>query len=102
MKLQILLAGLAVTAGAHAASPLTGHPKQLLDESMDFMDMIYDPEAGYLFDYFSQAALAHNTRSSPWYAAGLLQRNTGDDVAQASKIITNVIGDQYKDPSDQW
>jgi hypothetical protein len=73
----------------------------LLQESMDWMDMYYDSERGYLFD-LDAAALIHDTRSSAWYAAGLLARNKGDDVEQAVRIVTNIIQGQYKNESEQW
>jgi hypothetical protein len=73
----------------------------LLQESMKWMDMYYDEERGYLFS-LDAAALTHETRASVWYAAGLLARNEDDDVEQAVKIVTNVIGGQFKNESAQW
>ncbi|KAJ4992865.1 hypothetical protein SVAN01_01569 [Stagonosporopsis vannaccii] len=73
----------------------------LLHESMDWMDMFYDNERGYLFNLDS-AALVHDTRSSAWYAAGLLARNEADDAEQAVRIVTNIIGAQFKNESLQW
>ncbi|RAH47762.1 uncharacterized protein BO95DRAFT_491933 [Aspergillus brunneoviolaceus CBS 621.78] len=70
---------------------------------MVFQDAIYDPTAAYLhYFYHPLAAGAHETRSSVWYAAGLLQRNRGDDVYEAVRILENVIGDQKKNPSVLW
>lgn len=74
----------------------------LFNESMQWMDAFYDPEAGYLYDLGATAALRHETRSSAWYSLGLLARNEGSDVADALKIITNIIDGQFKDPSKQW
>lgn len=73
----------------------------LLHESMEWMDMFYDTERGYLFNLDS-AALVHETRSSAWYAAGLLARNEADDVEQAVRIVSNIIGAQFKNESQQW
>jgi hypothetical protein len=73
----------------------------LLHESMNWMDMYYDSERGYLFS-LSAAALTHETRASVWYAAGLLARNEQDDVEQAVKIVRNVVGAQFKNESQQW
>ena len=73
----------------------------LLQESMDWMDMYYDNERGYLFS-FDATALTHDTRASVWYAAGLLARNEADDAVQAVRIIRNVIGAQFKNESEQW
>jgi hypothetical protein len=73
----------------------------LLQESMNWMDMYYDSEAGYLYS-LSAAALTHETRASAWYASGLFARNEGNDVEQAVKIITNVIDGQHKNVSSQW
>jgi hypothetical protein len=75
--------------------------RQLLKESMDWMDMYYDADAGYLYS-LSAAALTHETRASSWYAAGLLARNEGDDVEQAVKIVENIIEGQHKNRSTQW
>ncbi|KAF5525916.1 hypothetical protein CGCA056_v002025 [Colletotrichum aenigma] len=86
-----------------AAVKLSDHTQDLFEESMNFLDKIYDPVAGYLhFFYFPLAAGKHETRSSVWYATGLLQRNQGDDVDQAVKIIKSVIADQKKVPGEQW
>ncbi|KAK6851764.1 hypothetical protein PG995_011889 [Apiospora arundinis] len=101
------LVGLLLAAGnfgVSSAVELKGsHAQSLLDESMDFMDKIYDRDAGYLYYfYYPLAAGQHETRSSMWYATGLLQRNRGDDVDQAVKIIKNIIGDQEKNETLQW
>ncbi|TDZ13806.1 hypothetical protein Cob_v013086 [Colletotrichum orbiculare MAFF 240422] len=88
---------------ASAGVQLSSFTQDLFDESMTFLDKIYDPSAGYLYYfYYPLAAGKHETRSSVWYATGLLQRNKGDDVEQAIKIIKNVIGDQMKIPKEQW
>jgi hypothetical protein len=68
---------------------------------MDWMDMYYDNERGYMFS-LNAAALTHETRASAWYAAGLLARNEADDVEQAVRIVKNVIGGQFKNESQQW
>lgn len=85
------------------AVELAGYAKDMFDESMEFLDDIYDPEAGYLnYFYYPLAANRHETRSSVWYASGLLQRNEGADLEEAVKIITNIIGGQEKNVSAQW
>ncbi|KAF2120481.1 hypothetical protein BDV96DRAFT_538644 [Lophiotrema nucula] len=73
----------------------------LLHESMSWMDMYYDSDAGYVYS-LDAAALTHETRASTWYAAGLFARNEGDDVEQAAKIVKNVIDGQHKNVSSQW
>ncbi|KAK8123510.1 hypothetical protein PG999_003428 [Apiospora kogelbergensis] len=90
--------------GVSSAAELKSlHAQNLLVESMDFMDKIYDRDAGYLYYfYYPLAAGQHETRSSMWYATGLLQRNRGDDVDQAVRIIKNIIGDQEKNETLQW
>ena len=73
---------------------------------MSYLDYFYDPVAGYLFDETDQTpatAMRHETRTSAWYAIGLLARNQGEDVANAERILTNVISGQFKDdPEVQW
>lgn len=69
---------------------------------MNWMDTYYDPTAGYLYEVGGASALRHETRSSAWYAIGLLARNGPGDVVEAEKIITNVIHGQYKNPVQQW
>jgi hypothetical protein len=69
---------------------------------MEWMDDFYDSSAGYLYDVSAASALRHETRSSAWYAVGLLARNNGTDVEEALKIIVNVINGQFKNPKDQW
>lgn len=97
------LCAVSMTERAAAAQQLSGYAKDLFDESMSFLDNIYDPTAGYLsYFYYPLAAAKHETRSSVWYAAGLLQRNEGTDADEAIKIITNIIGDQNKNVSAQW
>lgn len=96
---------LAIPAACHNTSYVSTLPKNaqsLFTESMSWLDGYYDPSAGYLFDESSATALRHETRSSAWYAVGLLARNEGKDVEYALEIITNVISGQYKDPADQW
>lgn len=66
------------------------------------MDSFYDPSAGYLRWVLGNAAFHHETRSSAWYAVGLLARNGRGDVKEAEKIIGRVVGGQFKDPKDQW
>ncbi|ROV99698.1 hypothetical protein VSDG_02963 [Cytospora chrysosperma] len=99
-----LVAG-ALAAGVVSAftGNTTGYINDMFDTSMSFLDQIYDPSAGYLwYFYYPLAAGKHETRSSVWYAAGLLRRNQGDDVDNAVRIITNVIGDQKNNVTDQW
>jgi hypothetical protein len=71
---------------------------------MSWMDGYYDNAAGYLYSLDAAAALNHDTRSSAWYAIGLLARNggSGDDVEQAEKILTNIVHGQYNNPTEQW
>lgn len=96
-------AALAVTGVSAFSGNTTEYIDDLFDQSMSFLDQIYDPNAGYLwYFYYPLAAGKHETRSTVWYAAGLLRRNEGDDVDNAVKIITNVIGDQQKNVSAQW
>lgn len=69
---------------------------------MRWMDTLYDSSEAYLYDVSATAALRHETRSSVWYALGLLARNEKDDVHQAESIIGNVVRAQFKEPSEQW
>ncbi|GKZ26742.1 hypothetical protein AbraCBS73388_003122 [Aspergillus brasiliensis] len=69
---------------------------------MEYLDRMYDATAGYVYDPSAATALRHDTRTSVWYAVGLLARDQGDDVSQAMTIIRNVIDAQFKDTSDQW
>lgn len=97
----------AVAVSAVAALTSTANTSvyidELFDSSMSYLDQIYDPTVGYLFyTYYPFAAGKHETRSTVWYAAGLLRRNQGSDVDDAVRIITSVIGDQKKNVSDQW
>ena len=78
-----------------------GFAANLLHESLDWLDRYYDNERGYLFS-LDAAALTHETRASVWYAAGLLARNEVDDVEQAVRIVSNVIGAQFKNKNEQW
>jgi len=89
-------------APAKHGARLPENAQQMLDQSMKWMDTFYDSSESYLYDLSATAALRHETRHSTWYALGLLARNEHDDVVEAEKIIGNVIGAQFKDPSEQW
>lgn len=102
IQLASLLAIPAACCNKSYVSTLPKNAQSLFTESMSWMDGYYDPSAGYLFDESSATALRHETRSSAWYAIGLLARNEGKDVEYAMDIITNVIDGQFKDPADQW
>lgn len=93
---------LANAAPAQHGPRLPKYAQELLDQSMSWMDTFYDSSESYLYDLSATAALRHETRHSTWYALGLLARNEQDDVHEAEKIISNVIGAQFKDPSEQW
>lgn len=97
-----VLTGLFATGRAADTSSWTENVQDLFSESMSWMDRYYDNNLGYLYDLDREDALRHNTRSSAWYALGLLARNEDDDVDEAEKIIANVIGGQFTDKSKQW
>ncbi|KAF0644232.1 hypothetical protein FPSE5266_12152 [Fusarium pseudograminearum] len=104
-KFTLALLALSGHTGLAASSyidVLSDNAKELFTESMDWMDTYYDTRAGYLYDVSATAALRHETRSSAWYAFGLLARNKGHDVSEAEKIIQGIIRGQYKDPADEW
>ncbi|KAJ4308943.1 hypothetical protein N0V94_009149 [Neodidymelliopsis sp. IMI 364377] len=99
----LTLLGYSVTASRtlQKGNDTETYAKSLLHESMDWLDMYYDNERGYLFS-LNSAALVHETRASVWYAAGLLARNEADDVEQAVRIVNNVIAGQFKNETAQW
>ncbi|KAB8301274.1 hypothetical protein EYC80_003159 [Monilinia laxa] len=102
---RVATAFLAASATARAGSYVTSLPynaQGLFNESMDYLDRSYDNSAGYLYDTSGSTALRHETRTSAWYAIGLLARNQGSDIFEAEKIISNVINAQFKDAEDQW
>ena len=93
-----------IALGAQAVY-LAPNDQEMFDESMTFMDNVYDPAVGYLYDFYGgqgPAAGTHVTRSSIWYAAGLLQRNQGDDCEQAKRVIRNIIDGQHSNRSELW
>lgn len=98
---SFLLVSWTVRAGSYVGT-LPDNAQGLFNESMDYLDRAYDDSAGYLYQTSGAAALRHDTRSSAWYAIGLLARNQGSDVSAAEKIISNVINGQFKDPEAQW
>ncbi|ROW11777.1 hypothetical protein VPNG_04935 [Cytospora leucostoma] len=104
LLLSHLIAGALAVSGVTAfTGNTTGYINDLFDTSMSFLDQIYDPTAGYLwYFYYPLAAGKHETRSTVWYAAGLLRRNQGEDVHNAVRIIESVVGDQKNNISDQW
>lgn len=101
----LLSAGLVSLCSGHDSDYVKSLPqnaRQMFTESMTWMDDYHDSSAGYLYNFGGASALRYETRSSAWYALGLLARNSGDDVSEAEKIITNIIAGQYKEPADQW
>lgn len=96
------LLGLAALALAAGATILTPNAQQLLDQSMSFMDTFYDSRAGYLYNLDRESALRHDTRSSTWYAFGLLARGGASDLEEADRIIRNVVDGQFTEPEKQW
>ncbi|KAI1082529.1 hypothetical protein F5B20DRAFT_597495 [Whalleya microplaca] len=103
-KVYSTLALAAIVQLCHGSymSSLSLNAQQLLNESMGWMDTWYDSNVGYLYDVAGNAALRHETRSSAWYALGLLARNEDSDVQEAERIIVNLISAQFKNESDQW
>ncbi|CAG9945866.1 unnamed protein product [Clonostachys rosea f. rosea IK726] len=98
----LVLATTCVTTLAATPSSWSPDVQQLFSDSMKWLDMNYDSNDGYLYDLNTQEALRHETRSSAWYALGLLARNENNDAAEAEKIIVNVIGGQFKNTTQQW
>jgi hypothetical protein len=92
-----------LSASAVRSAELSDHAQTLFDQSMMIQDEIYDPAVSYLrYFYFPLAAGPHETRSTVWHSIGLLQRNQGNDLSEAVKILENVIGGQEKNTSVQW
>ncbi|OJD30294.1 uncharacterized protein BKCO1_6300031 [Diplodia corticola] len=101
--LSLLLLG-AQPCVASFVSTLPAGAQDMFNQSMSWLDTLYDPDAHYLYDVSqgTQTSLNHETRASAWYAIGLLARNSGSDVDEAMHIIKNVIAGQFKNPQDQW
>lgn len=99
MRLSLLVFGLV----GPATAILSAYVQDMFDGEMTFLDRLYDSTAGYLYYfYYPLAAGPHETRSSVWYATGLLQRNSGNDVVEADKILRNIIAGQETNTSAQW
>ena len=96
-----ILSLISYSHGSYVSS-LPSNAQELFTESMTWLDTFYDPQAGYLYDLSAQTALDHETRSSSWYALGLLARNQDEDVQEAEKIVNNIIYGQFKNESQQW
>lgn len=103
MRVFLLVASAAFPSLCTAAPSLdhSENSQSLLTKSMAWMDTLYDATAGYLFAS-TAGALQHETRSSAWYAVGLLARNADNDAAEAAKIIHNIISGQFRNASEQW
>jgi hypothetical protein len=60
--------GLCALNPSASAVKLSGHPKDMFDKSMSFLDQLYDGSVGYLYwFYYPLAAGQHETRSTIWY-----------------------------------
>lgn len=93
----------AETVKRDKTTKMTPHVHTMFHQEMKFLDDLYDPVAGYLYYfYYPLAAGPHETRSTVWYAAGLLLRNEGNDTANAVRIVKDVIANQEKNVSAQW
>lgn len=101
LALSLLAQDGLATAQLHKRNDTETYAANLLQESMQWMDMYYDSDRAYLFS-LDATALTHDTRSSVWYAAGLLARNQNDDAEQAARIVRNVVGAQFANESLQW
>ncbi|KAF2030911.1 hypothetical protein EK21DRAFT_64253 [Setomelanomma holmii] len=101
LALSVIAPCVFANAGLRKRNDTASYAANLLQESMNWMDMYYDQERGYLLS-FDATALTHDTRSSVWYAAGLLARNEGDDAAQAARVVRNVVGAQFENQTLQW
>jgi hypothetical protein len=102
LRSKLLAISLANGACASLLTGLSSNAQEMFNVSMGWLDDFYDPEVGYLHAVLADAALHHETRSSCWYAAGLLARNEQDDAAQAELIINNIVTSMFKNPADQW
>lgn len=103
LPLLLSVAGLpALGSASYVTTSMSPNAQGLLNESMAWMDTYYDSDLGYLYDVEGGAALRHETRSSAWYALGLLTRNEKNDAREAEHIIANIIGAQFKNTSQQW
>jgi hypothetical protein len=87
---------------ASYVSSLSRNAQQLLNESMTWMDIYYNDESGYLYNFGGGSALRGEIRNTVWYALGCLARNEGSDVARAERMISGVIQGQYAVEGDQW
>ncbi|KAI0018936.1 hypothetical protein F4780DRAFT_477393 [Xylariomycetidae sp. FL0641] len=98
-----LATGLVRLTHASFVASMSPNAQELFNQSIGWMDTYYDSDAGYLYDFEGGgSALRHETRTSVWYALGLLARNADNDVAEAERIVTNVIGAQFRNESAQW
>lgn len=67
-------------------------------KSIQFIDNFYDSTAGHLFGLSAAPRVRRKSRQSTFYALGLLARNLGGDVEQASTILSNLIAGQKNRP----
>ncbi|KAI6907896.1 hypothetical protein KC334_g4855 [Hortaea werneckii] len=106
MRAALLLLSVTVVEGSSSCpATFSSNACSLFETSMSYLEYFWDPVAGYLFDETDQgpaSAMRHETRTSTWYAVGLLARNQGDDVANAERVFKNVVSGQFTDPSQQW
>lgn len=102
VRLFAVLSSVAAVCWAADVSTWTENVQELFGEAMSWMDTYYDSKLGYLYDLSRESALRHNSRSSAWYALGLLARNEDSDVEEAEKIILNVIDGQFLNEEDYW
>jgi hypothetical protein len=104
MRTSVTISLLAIVAvdAASRVEGMSANARQMFEQSMSWLDKFYDSSVGYLVDVSTNQALDHNTRSSGWYAVGLLARNEGSDVEEAEKLISRLIEGQFTDPTQQW
>lgn len=77
---------------------LSPYARELVAESMAWMDTFWDEETGLLAIGIDRETAQRTVRSTPRYAIGLLLRNGEGDTGRAEKALDAVLQQQYNEP----
>jgi hypothetical protein len=85
-----------------AMMSLSPHAQEIFDASMDWMDSLFDGEAGLLWQPQDASSTRpftrHMVRDSTYYALGLLMRDGLGDRQRAEQVLSTILDQQIDEP----
>lgn len=82
------------------------HALDLLEHSLQWMDQYWDADASLLamksYERISTLPVVHHIRETSWYALGLLQRGSAQDIQRACQALQTVLKYQFNEPGEAY